>query len=51
MKSLTIDTITTMVKGKNIVGLPSETDIAGIIWRMPINKKYTNLQRMYSWRV
>ncbi len=40
IKSFIIDKITTIDKGKYIVGLPSEIDIAGTSCRSPIIKKY-----------
>jgi hypothetical protein len=32
---------TTIRRGKNMVGLPSETEMAGISWRKPTMRKYT----------
>jgi hypothetical protein len=39
MKSLIMDTRTTMNKGMKIVGLPPESEIAGIICRIPMKRK------------
>jgi hypothetical protein len=39
MKSLIIDTRTTMNKGKKIVGLPPESEMTGIICRIPMKRK------------
>jgi hypothetical protein len=38
-KSFTIETTTTSKRGRKIVGLPPESEMAGIICRMPMNKK------------
>jgi len=34
-----METRTTMTNGKNIVGFPSETEIAGIICKIPMSRK------------